>query len=86
MYYKNNTIIIRNSPLRNSDLFLDLFTNENVTRYLPYKSPEEFKQMFEKALSDYKKDRLADGESLMPGIMISLEWGWPGFSSIIRNR
>jgi hypothetical protein len=42
--------------------------------------------MFEKALADYKKDRLADGESLMPGIMISLEWGWPGFSSIIRNR
>lgn len=55
MYYKNDTIIIREFTPQELDLFLDLFKNENVTRYLPYKSPEEFKEMFEKALSDYKE-------------------------------
>lgn len=55
MYYKNGTIIIREFIPQELDLFLDLFKNENVTRYLPYKSPEEFKEMFEKALSDYKE-------------------------------
>ncbi|REC60205.1 N-acetyltransferase [Chryseobacterium pennae] len=55
MYYKNDTIIIREFTPQELHLFLDLFTSENVTRYLPYKSPEEFKEMFEKALSDYEE-------------------------------
>lgn len=55
MYYKNDTIIIREFTPQELHLFLNLFTSENVTRYLPYKSPEEFKEMFEKALSDYKE-------------------------------
>lgn len=59
MYYKNENIIIREFTSQELSLFLDLFTNENVTRYLPYKSPEEFKQMFEKALSDYKEGPLS---------------------------
>lgn len=59
MYYKNDTIIIREFKPEELHLFLDLFTNENVTRYLPYKSPEEFKQMFEKALLDYKEGPLS---------------------------
>lgn len=59
MYYKNDTIIIREFRPEELHLFLDLFTNENVIRYLPYKSPEEFKQMFEKALLDYKEGPLS---------------------------
>lgn len=59
MYYKNDTIIIREFTPQELPLFLDLFTSESVTRYLPYKSPEEFKQMFEKALSDYKEGPLS---------------------------
>ncbi len=55
MYFKNDSIIIREFTPQELHLFLGLFKNENVTRYLPYKSPEEFKQMFEKALSDYKE-------------------------------
>lgn len=59
MYYKNDTIIIREFIPQELNLFLDLFKNENVTRYLPYKSPEELKGMFEKALSDYKEGPLS---------------------------
>lgn len=55
MYYKNDTIIIREFTPQELPLFIQLFENENVTRYLPYKSPEEFKGMFEKALTDYKE-------------------------------
>lgn len=59
MYYENETIIIREFKPQELNLFLDLFNNENVTRYLPYKSPEEFKEMFEKALTDYKTGPLS---------------------------
>jgi ribosomal-protein-alanine N-acetyltransferase len=59
MYYKNDTIIIREFTPQELHLFLDLFKNENVTRYLPYKSPEELKGMFEKALSDYQEGPLS---------------------------
>lgn len=59
MYFKNDSIIIREFSPQELHLFLDLFTDENVTRYLPYKSPEEFKAMFEKALSDYKEGPLS---------------------------
>ncbi|MEF9478719.1 GNAT family N-acetyltransferase [Chryseobacterium sp. 1B4] len=59
MYYKNDDIIIREFIYPELNLFLDLFKSENVTRYLPYKSPEELKEMFEKALVDYKQGPLS---------------------------
>lgn len=55
MYYKNDTIIIREFTPQEFTLFMNLFENENVTLYLPYKTPEEYREMFEKALSDYKE-------------------------------
>lgn len=58
MYYKNDTIIIREFAPQELDLFLDLFKNENVTSFLPYKSPEEYKEMFAKALTDYQEGPL----------------------------
>jgi len=59
MYYKNENIIIREFTSQELNLFLDLFKDENVSRYLPYKSPEELKGMFEKALVDYKMGPLS---------------------------
>ncbi|AZA83676.1 GNAT family N-acetyltransferase [Chryseobacterium lactis] len=53
MYYKNDTIIIREFTPQEFYLFSELFENENVTRYLPYKTPEEYKEMYDKALADY---------------------------------
>ncbi|WP_426478657.1 GNAT family N-acetyltransferase [Chryseobacterium sp. CBSDS_008] len=55
MYYKNDTITIREFTPEELPLFSTLFENENVTRYLPYKTPEEYKEMFDKALADYKE-------------------------------
>jgi ribosomal-protein-alanine N-acetyltransferase len=55
MHYKNDTIIIRKFTPEEFPLFSTLFENENVTRYLPYKTPEEYKEMFDKALTDYKE-------------------------------
>lgn len=54
MRYKNDTIIIREFTPQEFPLFSGLFENENVTRYLPYKTRDEYKEMFETALSDYK--------------------------------
>lgn len=55
MHYKNETIIIREFTPEEFSLFSTLFQNKNVTRYLPYKTPEEYKEMFDKALADYKE-------------------------------
>ena len=55
MNYKNDTIVIREFTSEEFNLFLSLFENENVTRHLPHKTQEEYKEMFEKALSDYKE-------------------------------
>lgn len=54
MNYKNDTIIIREFAPQELPLFSALFENEKVTRYLPYKTPDEYEEMFDKALSDYK--------------------------------
>ncbi|TZF98638.1 GNAT family N-acetyltransferase (plasmid) [Chryseobacterium panacisoli] len=54
MHYKNERIIIREFTPKEFLLFSTLFENENVTRYLPYKTPEEYKDMFDKALADYE--------------------------------
>ncbi|WP_353145801.1 GNAT family N-acetyltransferase [Chryseobacterium sp.] len=53
MYYKSDNIIIREFTPEEFYHFSALFENENVTRYLPYKTPEEYKEMFDKALADY---------------------------------
>ncbi|WES98964.1 GNAT family N-acetyltransferase [Chryseobacterium arthrosphaerae] len=55
MHYRNDKIIIRKFTPEEFHLFSSLFENENVTRYLPYKTPEEYREMFEKALSDYEE-------------------------------
>ena len=55
MHYKNETLIIREFDPGEFALFSALFENENVTRYLPYKTSEEYKEMFDKALSDYRE-------------------------------
>ncbi|PWW17601.1 MULTISPECIES: GNAT family N-acetyltransferase [unclassified Chryseobacterium] len=55
MHYKNDRIIIREFTPEEFSLFSTLFENENVTRYLPYKTPEEYKEMFDKALADYEE-------------------------------
>ncbi|MGU3375772.1 GNAT family N-acetyltransferase [Chryseobacterium sp. M5A1_1a] len=55
MYYKNDTIIIREFTPEELSSFINLFENDNVTQYLPYKTPEEYKEMFAKALADYKE-------------------------------
>ncbi|PXW17989.1 ribosomal-protein-alanine N-acetyltransferase [Chryseobacterium sp. CBTAP 102] len=55
MQYKNDRIIIREFTSEEFPLFSTLFENENVTRYLPYKTPEEYKEMFDKALGSYKE-------------------------------
>lgn len=54
MHYKNDSIIIREFSPEEFSLFSTLLQNENVTQYLPYKTPEEYKEMFDKALSDYE--------------------------------
>ncbi|WP_284463754.1 GNAT family N-acetyltransferase [Chryseobacterium sp.] len=59
MHYKDDTIIIREFTPQEFSLFLALFDNINVTRYLPYKTPEEYKEMFEKALANYKEGELS---------------------------
>ncbi|AYZ12140.1 N-acetyltransferase [Chryseobacterium arthrosphaerae] len=55
MHYRNDKIIIRKFTPEEFSLFSSLFENENVTRYLPYKTPEEYREMFEKALADYEE-------------------------------
>ncbi|OCA73924.1 GNAT family N-acetyltransferase [Chryseobacterium arthrosphaerae] len=55
MHYRNDKIIIRKFTPEEFSLFSSLFENKNITRYLPYKTPEEYREMFEKALSDYEE-------------------------------
>ncbi|QIY90037.1 GNAT family N-acetyltransferase [Chryseobacterium gallinarum] len=55
MHYKNDTLTIREFTPEEFPLFSALFENENVTRYLPYKTREEYKEMFDKAIADYKE-------------------------------
>ncbi|QNL48087.1 GNAT family N-acetyltransferase [Olivibacter sp. SDN3] len=55
MFYQSDTIIIREFKIEEISLFSELFDSLNVTRYLPYKTPEEYREMFHTALKDYKK-------------------------------
>lgn len=53
--YQSNTIIIREFLPAEISLFTTLFEDEKVTAYLPYRSPEQYIEMFHIALEDYKK-------------------------------
>lgn len=53
--YQSNTIIIREFLPAEISLFTTLFEDEKVTSYLPYRSPEQYIEMFHIALDDYKR-------------------------------
>lgn len=59
MHYQGNTIIIREFTDQELTLFLSLFDNPNVTIHLPYKTPEEYIEMFQKSLQDYQEGSLS---------------------------
>ncbi|WP_345988220.1 GNAT family N-acetyltransferase [Chryseobacterium sp. Chry.R1] len=59
MHYQDDTIIIREFTPQELPLFLSLFENKNVTSFLPHKTHQEYIEMFEKALSDYKEGSLS---------------------------
>jgi ribosomal-protein-alanine N-acetyltransferase len=53
--YESNTIIIREFLPGEVAIFTALFEDEQVTRYLPPRSPEQYKEIFHIALEDYRK-------------------------------
>lgn len=53
--YQSNTIIIREFLPAEISLFTTLFEDEKVTCYLPYRSPEQYIEMFHIALDDYRR-------------------------------
>lgn len=53
--YKNDTIIVREFVPDELDIFLSLFEDPEVTRYLPPVSPARYRQLFSIALEDYRK-------------------------------
>lgn len=53
--YKDQNVTIRKFLPEEQNLFCDLFEDEEVTRYLPYRSPEQYAEMFKVALEDYTK-------------------------------
>jgi [ribosomal protein S5]-alanine N-acetyltransferase len=53
--YQSSNIIIREFLPEEISLFTTLFEDEKVTGYLPYRSAEQYVEMFHIALDDYKK-------------------------------
>ncbi|SHG15528.1 GNAT family N-acetyltransferase [Chryseobacterium vrystaatense] len=53
--HQDQHFIIRQFSVDEQHLFCDLFEDEEVTRYLPYRSPEQYAEMFDAALQDYTK-------------------------------
>lgn len=53
--HQDQNFIIREFSEEEQSLFCDLFEDMEVTRYLPYRSPEQYTEMFEIALEDYCK-------------------------------
>ncbi|PIF46527.1 ribosomal-protein-alanine N-acetyltransferase [Chryseobacterium sp. 52] len=51
--HQDQNIVIRHFLAEEKHLFCALFEDEEVTAYLPYRSPEQFAEMFEIALEDY---------------------------------
>ncbi|MGG5208145.1 GNAT family N-acetyltransferase [Chryseobacterium sp. MIQD13] len=53
--HQDQNFIIREFSAEEHNLFCNLFEDEEVTKYLPYRSPEQYMEMFEIALADYLK-------------------------------
>lgn len=53
--HHGQNFIIREFSVEEKNLFCDLFEDTDVTRYLPYRSPEQYVEMFEITLEDYLK-------------------------------
>ncbi|WP_442587263.1 GNAT family N-acetyltransferase [Pedobacter sp. AW31-3R] len=52
--YENKNIIVREFKPEEQQLFVQLFEHPEVTKYLPYRSPELYAELFGIALEDYK--------------------------------
>lgn len=52
--HQDQNFIIREFSAEEKKLFCDLFKDPDVTRYLPYRSPEQYMEMFEITLEDYR--------------------------------
>lgn len=51
--HQDQYFVIRHFLVEEQHLFCDLFQDEEVTKYLPYRSPEQYREMFHIALQDY---------------------------------
>jgi ribosomal-protein-alanine N-acetyltransferase len=51
--HQDKDFMIREFLAEEQHLFCTLFEDAEVTKYLPYRSPEQYKEMFEIALEDY---------------------------------
>ncbi|MFN1215723.1 GNAT family N-acetyltransferase [Chryseobacterium kwangjuense] len=55
MLHQDKDFIIRQFSSEEQNLFCDLFEDPEVTKYLPYRSPQQYAEMFDIALEDYAK-------------------------------
>ncbi|MBL1220357.1 GNAT family N-acetyltransferase [Chryseobacterium sp. L7] len=53
--HQDRDFIIRQFLAAEQNLFCDLFEDAEVTTYLPYRSPQQYAEMFDIALDDYAK-------------------------------
>ncbi|MCT2562069.1 GNAT family N-acetyltransferase [Chryseobacterium herbae] len=53
--HQDQNFTIRRFLPEEQSLFCNLFEDDEVTRYLPYRSSEQYAEMFEIALEDYSK-------------------------------
>ncbi|PQA90933.1 GNAT family N-acetyltransferase [Chryseobacterium shigense] len=51
--HQDQNFVIRHFLVEELQWFCDLFHDDEVTKYLPYRSPEQYKEMFHIALHDY---------------------------------
>lgn len=52
--HQDQIFTIREFSGEEQNLFCSLFEDAEVTKYLPYRSPEQYTEMFQAALEDYK--------------------------------
>ncbi|RBL90285.1 GNAT family N-acetyltransferase [Chitinophaga flava] len=55
IHYQNSKIVIREFLPAELSIFCKLFKDDSVTRYLPFRTPEQYIEAFHDALEDYKK-------------------------------
>lgn len=53
--HQDQNLMIREFMTGEQNLFCDLFKDDEITTYLPYRSPEQYEEMFQITLEDYKK-------------------------------